>query len=96
MQTNFVNFKNDNLSDLIFVQFEKYEEVKDDWIDPYEGLWLRLFTLLVYIIEVIAAMIMFAFVRYETGGLAGHYRTFINQLLSYLYGAVSLFQIPND
>ena len=91
------NDKNDNFSDLIFVQFEKYVEVKE-WIDPYDGLWLRVFTILVYIVEVIAAMIMFAFVRYETGGLAGHYRTFINQLLSYLYGAVSfnVNSIPDD
>ena len=34
---------------------------------------------------------MLAFVVYETNGLAGHYRTLINQLLSYHYGAVRAF-----
>ena len=32
--------------------------------------------------------IMIAFVVFETRGLAGHFRTLINQLLSFLYGAV--------
>ena len=31
---------------------------------------------------------MIAFVVFETRGLAGHFRTLINQLLSFLYGAV--------
>ena len=38
-----------------------------------------------------ASVIMFYFVAYETSGFAGHYRTMINQLLSYLYGAVIMF-----
>ena len=58
-------------------------------LDPYNSIWLKLLTILVYFIEVIASIIMLAFVSYETQGLAGHYRTLINQLLSYLYGGVS-------
>ena len=36
-----------------------------------------------------ASLVMLAFVAFETQGFAGHYRTLINQLLSYLYGGVS-------
>ena len=58
-------------------------------LDPCNSIWLKLLTILVYFIEVIASIVMLAFVSYETQGLAGHYRTLINQLLSYLYGGVS-------
>ena len=58
-------------------------------LDPYDSIWLKLTTILVYGVEVIASMVMVAFVTFETQGYAGHYRTLINQLLSYLYGAVS-------
>ena len=47
------------------------EEVKvdvSDWIDPYDSIWLKLFTILVYIIEILASVVMFAFVKYETSG----------------------------
>ena len=44
-------------------------------------------------LTVFSSLVMFAFVIYETRGLAGHYRTMMNQLLSYLYGAVSIFYI---
>ena len=75
-------------SALILASFEEQVEV-NEWIDPYDSIWLKLFTILVYIIEILASVVMFAFVQYETSGLAGHYRTLINQLLSYLYGMVS-------
>ena len=58
-------------------------------LDPYDSIWLKLLTILVYFIEVVASIVMLAFVSYEAQGLAGHYRTLINQLLSYLYGGVS-------
>ena len=44
--------------------------------------------------EVAASMVMLTFVSYETKGLFGHYRTVINQLLSYAYGAVSIEKFP--
>ena len=59
-------------------------------LDPYGSVWLKLITIIVYVVEVIASMVMMAFVAFETQGLAGHYRTLINQLLSYLYGGVSI------
>ena len=59
-------------------------------LDPYGSIWLKLITILVYVVEVIASMVMVAFVAFETQGLAGHYRTLINQLLSYLYGGVRI------
>ena len=62
--------------------------------DPYGSVWLKLITILVYVVEVIASMVMVAFVVFETQGLAGHYRTLINQLLSYLYGGVSSSDEP--
>ena len=84
-------------SGIILANFE--EEVKvevSDWIDPYDSILLKLFTILVYIIEILASVVMFAFVKYETSGLAGHYRTLINQLLSYLYGVVSTLLMFTD
>ena len=61
----------------------------DKSLDPFDSIWLKLFTILVYIVEVIASIVMLAFVAYEVKGLAGHFRTLINHLLSYLYGGVS-------
>jgi hypothetical protein len=58
-------------------------------LDPYDSIWLKLLTILVYHVEVIASLVMLAFVAYEAKGLAGHFRTLINHLLSYLYGGVS-------
>ena len=63
------------------------------WKDPFDSLWLKLMTLLVYSIELVDSVIMMAFVVYETNGLAGHYRTLINQLLSHLYRGVSICEI---
>ena len=82
-------FIKENVSELISGNFKNDTEVKD-WRDPFDSLWLKLITVVVYILEVMASMVMFTFVRYETQGFAGHYRTIINQFLSYLYGAVSL------
>ena len=64
-------------------------EMDKSLVDPYDSTWLKLITILVYVVEVIASMVMVEFVAFETQGLAGHYRTLINQLLSYLYGGVS-------
>ena len=81
--------KEENTSYLIAGNFEKDMRVKD-WSDPYDSIWLKMISVVVYTIEVMASIVMFMFVRYETQGLAGHYRTIINQFLSYLYGVVSL------
>ena len=62
----------------------------DVYLDPYDSIWLKLATILVYCVEVMASIVMVAFVAFETQGLAGHYRTLINQLLSYLYGGVRI------
>ena len=107
-----------------FVEFmleQEKEEIK--FVDPYDWHWLRIITVGVYFVELIASGelsllylvlefssvlrkkngiwrnhivctilfhlgIMIAFVVFETRGLAGHFRTLINQLLSFLYGAV--------
>ena len=66
------------------------------WLDPYNSFWLKLATFGVYFVELISSVTLIAFVVYETNGYAGHYRTLINQLLSFLYAAVSLhFKNPN-
>ena len=62
----------------------------DIYLDPYDSIWLKLATISVYCVEVMASIVMVAFVAFETQGFAGHYRTLINQLLSYLYGGVSI------
>ena len=62
-------------------------EMIEEWIDPFDSTILKFLTV---IVEILASIIMFAFVSYETGGDAGHYRTAINQLLSCGYGGVSV------
>ena len=62
------------------------------WTDPYNSIHLKLLTIIIYIIDLWASTIMLIFVSYETKGLFGHYRTVINQLLSFGYGAVRYFQ----
>ena len=68
--------------------FFEPEEI-EAWTDPYNSISLKLLTILVYIIEILSSTVMLIFVTYETKGLFGHYRTVINQLLSFGYGAVS-------
>ena len=66
------------------------------WTDPYNSIPLKLFTFIIYIIELWATTILLIFVSYETKGLFGHYRTVINQLLSHFYGAVSFGIITSN
>ena len=77
-----------NLTRITLAFFEL--EVIEEWIDPFYSTTLRLITVIVYIIEVLASIPMLYFVAYETGGSAGHFRTVINQLLSFLYAAVRM------
>ena len=63
---------------------------QNEFSDPYDSIWLKILTIVVYIIEVMASIVMLAFVSFEAQGFAGHYRTLINQLLSYLYGVVMI------
>ena len=85
----------DNFSDplnqtILRSSFENQTTNSEEWIDPYDSVWLKILTFFIYIVEVKAASIMITFVYYETSGYAGHYRTLINQLLSYFYGGVIL------
>ena len=73
---------------IITSSFENQTTNAEEWIDPYDSVWLKILTFFIYIVEVKAALIMITFVYYETSGYAGHYRTLINQLLSYFYGGV--------
>ena len=68
------------------------EEI-EEWTDPYNSILLKLLTIITYLIEIWASTIMLIFVSHETQGLFGHYRTVINQLLSYAYAAVSMKKI---
>ena len=78
------------------VTFEKDQEKdKIEFIDPYNSIWLKLITVLIYIVEVLSSAICYAFVIYEQD--YGHYRTLINQLIGYLYKVVSgVFQITHS
>ena len=67
----------------------EFEIIFEQWNDPFDSVWLKVMTIIVYAVEIFASLIMLAFVFQETRGLFGHYRTLINQLLSYLYGGVS-------
>jgi hypothetical protein len=76
-----------NSSDLILAYFEK--QIKQEHIiDPYSIL-VKLITVGIYVIEVTCTLVAFSFVVYERSGLAGAYRSIINQLLAYFYGGVS-------
>ena len=77
---------------LISTIFDLSMENKRRFVDPYDSYWLKLITIGIYGIQLLSATVKIAFVIYETRGLAGHYRTLINQLLSYLYGAVSIYK----
>ena len=70
----------------LIVSFEPEEIVK--WVDPFDTISLKLLTIIIYIIEILASAILLTFVVFETSGLAGHYRTVINQILSSVYAAV--------
>ena len=77
---------------LEFVDFVKDSDSESQFTNGrYDSIPLKIMASFFYIIEVIAAMIMFSFVYYERIGAAGSYRTVINQLLAYAYGAVSFF-----
>ena len=85
---NSINSSNIMKNDLLF-SFEP--EVIVEWMDPYDLIILKLITVFVFIIEILASAILLTFVMYETSGYAGHYRTVINQLLSSTYAAVRYF-----
>ena len=81
--------------DLVQFWFENHtnltkSEFNNGWIDPYDSIWLKLLTVILYAIEIFESLIMITFVNYETAGYFGHYRTLINQLLSHLYRGVSI------
>ena len=62
-----------------------------EFVDPYDSVWLKLITVVVYAVELMSSAIMLAFITYERE--YGHYRTLINQLLSYLYGVVITYVV---
>ena len=68
----------------------EFEIIFEQWNDPFNSKGLKIVTLIVYAVEILASLIMLAFVDHETRGFFGHFRTLINQLLSYLYGGVSI------
>ena len=71
----------------------EFEIIFEQWNDPFNSKGLKIVTLIVYAVEILASLIMLAFVDHETRGFFGHFRTLINQLLSYLYGGVSNLSI---
>ena len=76
-----------NMTSLTLLSFEL--EVIQEWIDPFDSPALKILTGVAYTVGVLASIPILAFVVYETGGYAGHFRTVINQLLSFIYGVVS-------
>ena len=71
----------------------EFEMIFKQWNDPFDSIWLKIVAILTYAVEIFASLIMLAFVDQETKGLFGHYRTLINQLLSYLYGGAAVYGI---
>ena len=71
----------------------EFEIIFEQWNDPFDSIGLKIVTIIVYTVVIFASLIMLAFVDHETRGFFGHFRTLINQLLSYLYGGVSNLSI---
>ena len=80
-------------SKVIIGHFQNLDDFKENegvgFVDPYDSVWLKIVTAIVYTIEILSSLVIFAFIDYEKH--YGHFRTLINQLLSILYGVVSLF-----
>ena len=73
----------------------EFEIIFEQWNDPFDSIGLKIVTIIVYAVVIFASLIMLAFVDHETRGFFGHFRTLINQLLSYLYGGVSNLSMYN-
>ena len=73
-------------------QFEKEWILQDEpniFVDPYDSMWMKIGMTASCLIQFFESAILVSFVFYETQGLAGAYRTVINQLLSEFYTLVS-------
>ena len=73
-------------------QFEKewiLQEKPNIFVDPYDSIWMKSCMTASCLIQLFESAILVSFVFYETQGLAGAYRTVINQLLSGFYTLVS-------
>ena len=94
--STYLTAKMETFEELVQFWFENHSnltksEFKNDWIDPYDSIWLKLLSVIIYAMEIFESIVMITFINYENAGLFGHYRTLINQLLSHLYGGVSTF-----
>ena len=83
------DFSQINMTSLTLLSFEL--EVIQEWIDPFDSPALKILTGVAYTVGVLASIPILAFVVYETRGYAGHFRTVMNQLLSFIYGVVRIF-----
>ena len=88
-----IYWKFEDLVQFWFVNHTNFtkSEFNNGWMDPYDSIWLKLLSVIIYAMEIFESIVMITFVNYENAGLFGHYRTLINQLLSHLYGGVSTF-----
>ena len=66
-----------------------FEAEKNLFIEPYRELWKKVLGTVFYIIQILAGLIIQAFIIYERDGHAGHFRTALNQLTSWKYLVVS-------
>ena len=64
-------------------------QMKGKFSDPYQSIWVKISAILTYLITILCSLVLFNFVQFEWKGLAGPYRTVINQLLSWAYLLVS-------
>ena len=68
-----ISFKNYHLSEMfITIESIMYQSGKDlnlkKWADPYDSDLLKFVTVLIYFVNVLASVVMVAFVIYETRG----------------------------
>ena len=79
-------------SKFIIGEFQNTDDFEENegvgFVDPYDSIWLKIATIIVYKLEILSSLVIFAFIEFENH--YGHYRTLINQLLSIMYGVVSL------
>ena len=99
-----VNFIENLTMNEYFISFGNSQQLKKEWIkqeesnifvDPYDSMWIKVGITSSFLIQILESGILVSFVLYETQGLAGPYRTVINQLLSGFYTWVSTYLTAN-
>ena len=97
MSANTENFSYiGNISFIALDEFDGKDEMLDfdqnEFVDPFKEIWKKIFASAAYAFLIIGGIIMLVFVKHEFQGKAAHYRTALNQLNSWTFLIVSVYQ----